>query len=403
MTSEPRSRGLTVVIPTRNRSDFVKNALRSVAAQACDDVHVVLSDNSTAPAEAERSRAAAAQAADLDVAYVRPPTPLPMSEHWDWAVQQALAAFPASHLFLLTDRMVFKPDRLRRLQALAHVHPDEIIACDHERIDDWVTPVRYERSLSTGRLFRVPSERALALAARMMFHESLPRMLNCVVPRAFLLELRKRRGSVFASRAPDFNFCFRALALRDHYVFFDEKVLVHYGVGRSNGASISRGVDSPDSRDFRASLGHDGFPCAPIPELFTTANAIANEYVFARNEAGGRGFAPLDMEAYVASNEKEIRSFIDPEARRLALARLGAHARAQGAADVARVNLLSAWGKTAIHRVITRRRGLRFENTAAALDHVMGEETGRGSLLDRLRITPYRIFLLRMLSGTSLD
>jgi hypothetical protein len=317
---------------------------------------------------------------------------------------QALAAFPtASHLFVLTDRMVFRRGRLRQLQAVARSHPDEVIAGDHERIDDWVTPVRYERSLSTGRLFRVPSRRLLELAARMIVHESFPRMLNCLVPRAFLLELRRRWGAFFASQAPDFNFCFRTLSLRDHVLFLDDKVLVHYGAGRSNGASASRGIDSPDSRDFRAHLGDAGFPCAPIPDLFTAANAIANEYLFARDEADGRKFPPLDEGAYVGAVEKEIRSFIDPEARRRGLAQLHAYTRARGAGDAVRLHLLSAWAKTALHRAVTRRRDLCFPTTAAALDHVMSEPADSRSVLDGLRILPYRLFLSRLLSGTPID
>ena len=405
VTSEPRSgSGLIVLIPTRNRGDFLANALRSVAAQGADDVHVVVSDNSTTPADVERSRAAVDHATNPDVRYVRPATPLAMAEHWDWALGQALAAVPAAgHVFVLTDRMVFTRHGLRRLQRVIRAHPDEIIACDHERIDDWVAPVRYERSLSTGRRFRVPSRRVLDLAARMMIHESFPRMLNCAVPRDFLLELWRRRGSFFASRAPDFNFGFRSLALRDHYVFLDDKVLVHYGLARSNGASASRGVDSSDSRDFREHLGAAGFPCAPIPELFTTANAIANEYLFARREAGAGSFPPLDTGAYLAANAKEIHSFIDPQVRRQALSRLQAHGPATDAAGGGRVGLLSAWGRTAIHRLVTRRRGLRFPSTAEALEHVMGPAHGRRSLLGGLRALPYRLFLVRLLSAIPLD
>jgi hypothetical protein len=237
----------------------------------------------------------------------------------------------------------------------------------------------------------------------MIVHESFPRMLNCLVPRAFLLELRRRRGTFFASHAPDFNFCFRTLALRDHFVFLDDNVLVHYGVGRSNGASASRGVDSPDSRDFRAHLGAAGFPWAPIPDLFTAANAIANEYLFARDEAGGAEFPPLDLGAYVGAVEKEIRSFIDPEARRRGLAQLRAYTRARGAGDTGRLQLFSAWGKTVVHRAITRRPRRRFPTTAAALDHVMSEPGDSRSVLDRLRTIPYSVFLSRLLASTPLD
>jgi glycosyltransferase involved in cell wall biosynthesis len=105
---------LAVVIPTRNRAELAINALRSVLAESSPAVHVVVSDNSTALEEAEKlSRFCTELGAD-QVRYIRPPHPQGMSDHWQWALEQARGQSESTHFTYLTDRMVFRPGARHR-------------------------------------------------------------------------------------------------------------------------------------------------------------------------------------------------------------------------------------------------------------------------------------------------
>src|SRR6266542_3882086 len=115
---------VAVVIPTRNRADLVPAALGSVVSRPPKGVEVVVSDNSTDPDQCERTRNACDQYAPELVRYVRPPEPLDMGTHWQWALDSALSCGDASHVLYLTDRMVFRPAALADVVRLVEKHPD---------------------------------------------------------------------------------------------------------------------------------------------------------------------------------------------------------------------------------------------------------------------------------------
>ncbi|HET8782754.1 MAG TPA: hypothetical protein VFM63_10080, partial [Pyrinomonadaceae bacterium] len=164
----------------------------------------------------------------------------------------------------------------------------------------------------------VPSERFSWLVSQSMLHHGLPRMLNCLVPRSVFNRFHTRFGNVFASIAPDFNFCFRCLDVENSILFFDKSLLFHYALNRSNGASVSRGEMTPDNADFTANL-----PVAdatrnyatPIPQLNTAVNAVFNEYLIYKQESMSPRFFEVDLQKYLAAIAVEIREVSDPHLR----------------------------------------------------------------------------------------
>ena len=115
--------GMVVVVPTRNRTQLAMNAVRSVLEQAVGNVAVMISDNSTVDSELDDLAAFCAGLSDARVRYVRPPEPLAMPDHWDWAVEQALASYSANHFVYLTDRMMIRNGGLQEMVDLAALYP----------------------------------------------------------------------------------------------------------------------------------------------------------------------------------------------------------------------------------------------------------------------------------------
>jgi hypothetical protein len=320
-----------IVVPTRNRADLAEGAIASVLEWRTAPVRILVSDNSTIPEERERLAAYCAAARDDRLLYVRPPEPMPMPPHWQWALERALE-LEASHYIYLTDRMLFKPGGLAELLDIGARCPEAVVAYNHDMVDDYADPVRLHLQQWSGRPWEVASADVVDLCSRSIFGNYIPRMLNCLVPRVALERIAGRFSTIFDSISPDFCFAFRFLATSESFVYYDRSILTHRGLDRSNGAAYSRGVESADSMDFGADLGRaQRHSATPVPELRGITNAILQEYCLVAAEAGG--FPAVDRDLYLEAIAREVPQLQNPELRawmEKALIRAGWRPAAQG-------------------------------------------------------------------------
>ncbi len=308
---------LIVLIPTRNRAELAVNAINSVLSQASPDIRIIVSDNSTSESELTELEKFCAALANEYVQYVRPPEPLSMTKHYDWAVRQALRQEGATHVLLLTDRMIFLEGRFADLVKVWRGHTDKIFTYGHNRLVDHHEPVRLEQSAWTGQVIELNSSHLLYLSSQMAMHVSLPRMMNCIVPRYVFEALDRRYGNLFDSIAPDFNFCYRSLEMSESIRYYDSYPLLHYALGRSNGESQARGIATKDHLDFIANLGGKAFNfAAPVPAIMTVGNAIIHEYCFVRQEIPETPkLPPVDREKYLQYMAADVEALENPVLR----------------------------------------------------------------------------------------
>jgi glycosyltransferase involved in cell wall biosynthesis len=366
----------TIVVPTRNRPETLAASVRSILRQAGPDVSVFVSDNSTVPAAQEAVRAFCAECDSALVSYVRPAEPLSMPEHWAWALGEALESSNASHFAYLTDRMAFKDTELAPLLGIARRFPDKVVSYNHDAVDDRELPAGLQLFEWTGRLFEIDSVHLLYLSSRGVIRPPLPRMLNCVVPRAVFEQIASRFGSVFGSISPDFCFAYRCLDTVDSILYYDKPILVQYAMSRSQGASYARGEDSPDRVDFAAQLGATEMNyAAPIPEFHTIRNAIFHEYCFVKAETTSGKFPEVDPRAYMAAILEDFSQIESPVLRREMLAVLrdtgwvGSPKARYDAALAVFGTMLKGWsGSRVVSRRLVRasRRALTARTAGAA-------------------------------------
>jgi hypothetical protein len=318
---------LVVVVPTRNRADLAPASIESVLADGDPRVSVVVSDNSTEPEQVERLRSATAAMPQDYVRYVRPPSGLPMTGHWHWALERALEDARATHVMYLSDRRVLRPGAVRELLAIVERHPDDVLTFgDDALISDDETPVTLLERPWTGKLMRVDAQQLLRVAARGMSHVAVPRMLNSIVPRAVLEEIQAAYGNVFASIAPDHCFGYRCLDRVDSILHLDRVLVVQRAMWRSNGYSQTRGVASADHTDFLRELrGSSINQHAPVPELLTVTNAGYNEYEYVRGEPASSKLAPPPRHFYLGANARDVERLEDPQLRMRMREVLSAH------------------------------------------------------------------------------
>src|SRR5690242_19265845 len=133
--------GTVVVIPTRNRATIAMNAIASVLEQSGEEVSVLVSDNSTSETDRTTLAEFCHARSNEEIRFVNPPKSLSMSAHWEWAIEEALRLYPASHFIYLTDRMMFRRGALPEVLNLAARYPEKVISYNHDRILDNATPI----------------------------------------------------------------------------------------------------------------------------------------------------------------------------------------------------------------------------------------------------------------------
>jgi hypothetical protein len=306
--------GITVVIPTRNRSDIAAMAVASAAQVADVRTAIFVSDNSTdAVAACELEvfcTQLAAEPRGVEIVYARPDRDLPMGEHWEWARNSADEAFALSHVMYVTDRTILKPGAISRLGLIAAAHPERVISFNNDVIDDYQVPVLLRQEDWSGALVQVSAARLSELSASLILPRPLPRMLNVLVPTPVLDVVARGYGDVFVSIAPDFCFCFRHLSGGDDILYLDEALIVMHGLTRSNGNSTSRGIASEDTEDFLRHARDQGGLAAGtlLPEVTTTYNVIAQEYLAVAREFSDV-MPRLNERAYLRALAVETDSF----------------------------------------------------------------------------------------------
>lgn len=310
---------LLIVVPTRNRADLAAKTVESVLEDPHPDVMLVVSDNSSTPAQ--RRGLAETVAARCDIIY--PPSEMDMATHWEWALWSAVEHTRATHVTYLSDRFVLKYAVIADLLSHVRACPDDVFVYNHDCVLDERRPVRV--ALQSGSWDR-HTVSTVALLDRVAGGEpwqwAIPRMLNCIVPVDVLRSIRKERGRVFASLAPDFYFGFHAAATLATFQVWDFSPIAHHGLARSNGHAHMTGRANSESVDFNARS------CAlvlesPFPALRTLSNVIFHEYnVVARETESAKFQHPSDatVKAAVAA---DALGMTDLAARRAVFEALG--------------------------------------------------------------------------------
>lgn len=238
-----------------------------------------------------------------------------MAEHWQWAIAHAMSDQDASHLFILTDRMLFKDGALSQLLAITQKYSEELISFTYDRIDDYSRPISYLPLPRTGLLYRTDTQDLLRLTANMVFYSCLPRMLNCIASRELLDAINRKYGSVFASIAPDYCFCYRVLGMIPSMLYYDKSLLVNYASDRSNGASFARGIVTKDSADFERNIATRVMNGeAPVPGIRTVSNAVIHEYCSVRKQSIDCSYPEVALRPYLDHLAEEVSAFLDSDA-----------------------------------------------------------------------------------------
>jgi len=130
--SEPR---VSVVIPTFNRSAFLRQAIVSVLAQTYPHFEVIISDN----ASADDTREVVAAFSDPRIRYFQNERNLGMAPNWNAGIRRARGAY----VVLLEDDNWWHAEYLARAVSILDRHPEVAFLHTAVRISDAKGRVRH--------------------------------------------------------------------------------------------------------------------------------------------------------------------------------------------------------------------------------------------------------------------
>lgn len=328
-----RQPDFSIAIPTRDRADTLRAALRTCLAQDIDSVEFVISDNDSHDA----TRAVVEEAADPRVRYVHTGRRLSMAENFEFAY----AACTGSFIGFLGDDDGLLPHALAMLG-------DEVPLADADACiwpsQHYYWPGFFEPHLAntlsvdlrqrTGTR-RVSSAHMLReVAAYRSRYNLLPSPYFGVVRRTALEAAKSRRtGRLFNSITPDVYSGIAVARVIDDYLISSRAYTLSGQSRHSNGAAQVTGKGESDGSSETARFlaenaiaFHDTIRYAPsIPVLVHEAFAQALDHVPSRNEC-----APT-LPATVRAALRDQEFLFNPAVQSTVTAALRATASAHGA------------------------------------------------------------------------
>jgi len=236
----------SVVIPTKNRPQYVQDAIASVLLQDETDLECVVSDNFNEPS----TRAAVDRfASDRRLRYFRTERDLNMIDHWEFATQKATGEY----VLVLADRKLLFQGALRRLRRELSRWPEiDVFSVGVSVYDDQIHRMGWAPPRFHTRLYRCRDLVENFLRANIFVEQSLepvfPKTLNGGYRRRFAERVRAGGRRYFNNpgvTTPDFSSFFINCALAPDALHVGSPLILTQGEADSNGRRFGSGHVGP--------------------------------------------------------------------------------------------------------------------------------------------------------------
>lgn len=273
----PHQPFFSVVIPTRNRSHLLRNALQSVREQTFDDYELIVSDNYSRDQTAEVVRELAGERAR----YVRTTEALSMPDHWEFALDQARGRY----VTYLCDDDAWSPGLLQRVADLIESHQPKIVVVGTGLYysENWLDETKRNLLMiepHTSRTRECDSNETLRHIFRCGSIYDAPRMLNSFCHRESLMRIRAETKRVFLL-APDYSFPAFTLTRIPKWFFIDEPLRLQGIFPEGIGSTQVHNRGEPAQEFLREFGDTDIFKRTPVKALLPT-NYIAETLKMAK-------------------------------------------------------------------------------------------------------------------------
>ncbi|MEL6309361.1 MAG: glycosyltransferase family 2 protein, partial [Chloroflexota bacterium] len=286
----------SIVLPTKNRSQVVGDAIESVLWQTFDDYELVIIDND----DSDATKQVVEQYTDPRIRYVRTGE-LSMPDNWDVGIRSA----SGTYVTVLADKHVLLPTALQKIYDATQLTNSRIITWEHQTFHDAEGHGYLQPSLATQEWFVITTETILgyywATTEKQFIkgRNHLPRGYNSATHHSLIADISGELDRVCSYIAPDYTFGFAQLALEDSVYHIDE-VLYAISVKHSNGRNL---VVKRNLEDIWESFGgkENFYNAVPVKSASLINNQIYNDYMNMQVKMGGNlAHHPFDAVAYYA-------------------------------------------------------------------------------------------------------
>jgi Glycosyl transferase family 2 len=299
---------ISVVLPTRDRPEFVRQALGSLAAQEFEDFEVVVADNPrTAPCE-EVMR----EFDDKRFRYLRAGRPLAMHDNWESGCAEATGDYVA----VMIDKTIWLPSTMSRALGTLEEASASVISW----WDSGFLPQDERSKLTTGYYF--PSPHPGREPVEFSGTGELARAMAFDVPRGgegagyfrgkicfglyrrdLLDAMRDRFGRLFPPIAPDYTSRVGALLTATSLVDAGAPLQLSFATEISTGRRV--GAEPLAARRFLDEVDPGVVDRLPIPGVYASHhNIVAHDYLAAER----LGVAELDRRNLAARVREDLDS-----------------------------------------------------------------------------------------------
>lgn len=238
---------VSIVIPTLNRAQLLRSALKSALDQQYEDLEIVVSDDESN----DDTEAVARSFGDPRVVYVRTGERLNMPDSFEFALKQATGTY----LTFLTDDSYLMPDCISTAMDAMQKHGVDLVVWRHCGYFDpeWIEPERrntlYMPKVTYGAT-ELNSAESLARWFRGIRTVSaeMPRAINSLCHRSLVEKILARQKRFFLSPAPDHSSGAAMLLNTERYLLIDEPLVIDgvapASIGPSNSFKLGESSDN---------------------------------------------------------------------------------------------------------------------------------------------------------------
>jgi glycosyltransferase involved in cell wall biosynthesis len=282
----------TIAIPTKNRIDHLRNAIRSVLQQTFSDLELIVCDNSDEPF-APQVAAIAEAPNDSRVRYIRTNGKLSMPDNWERAIADARGGYVG----ILTDRSVYRQDALDLVHKEIEHSGTPVVGWFPDQYGRDAAGTMFKRRVCSGERREFDSAELLSYFAHghpNFGAKLLPKLMTAVCQRSVIDRVRRSPlGRMCPPVCPDYTSGYLMVAHTDRIVLLDDSLFVSCGIG--NGSAFRRRGALADR--FRRDLGmswSDLVDRMPTDACFTHA-LVLNDLMRLR-ETLPEAFASCDLD-----------------------------------------------------------------------------------------------------------
>jgi glycosyltransferase involved in cell wall biosynthesis len=264
----------SIIIPTKNRPEFLRDAIKSVVLQDFDDYELIVSDNFND----ERTKNVVEEfKGNSRLHYRRTVRELCHPDHWEFAAKGARGAY----ILLLTDRSFFRQGALKDVHStVKSLGNPEVVFWKYGYFDEEKGILDSEKEEAGVKFFN--SVDILKDFNRTYDMHLLPRPHVGCYRHDLVEKIRSDVGALYLPFGPDYTSSFLVLSRVEKIVFIPRPLFFFQG------ASVSQGTKSQSSiSEYLKSLNmKDPYSHVPI-KASINVSLIFNDFFKIRDIAGG--------------------------------------------------------------------------------------------------------------------